>query len=69
MKWHIDWPEYSRYGEKLGKIKDDEICKPKYNSIEGNLYCHLKDPWIDAKPAEITEWGSEATDNTPCNGV
>ena len=31
------------------------------------MYCHLKDPWIDAKPAEIKEWGSTATDNTPCN--
>lgn len=58
-----------RYGDKLANIKNDDICKPKYNSIDGNMYCNLKGPWIDAKPAEITEWGSEATGNIPCNRV
>jgi len=56
-----------KYGDKLGKIKDDDICKPKYNRIEGNEYCHVKDPWIDATMDEIKEWGSSASGNIPCN--
>ena len=56
-----------KYGDKLANIMSDDICKPKYNSIESNLYCHVHEPWIDASAAEISKWGSSATDNIPCN--
>ena len=56
-----------KYGDKLANILSDDICKPKYNSIESNLYCNVHEPWIDASAAEINKWGSSASDNIPCN--
>eukprot|EP01048_Picozoa_sp_COSAG05_P021590 COSAG05_NODE_4024_length_1712_cov_25.190329_1_plen_60_part_00 len=33
------------------------------NSLNGNQYCHVKAPFIDATAAEISKWGSVAKGN------
>jgi hypothetical protein len=33
------------------------------NNLTDNQYCHVKAPFIDATPAEISKWGSVAKGN------